>query len=92
MQREFQGSERTKRAARVAAVARFLSDDLLEQLPEPTRVGEKKVGGIDLNKSRMGRVGEAVLASSGSPAGLRLRNWPSRSARPAVNRAPIFEA
>jgi hypothetical protein len=58
MQREFQRSERTKRAARVAAVARFLSDDLLEQLPEPTRVGETKVGGIDLNKSRMRRVAE----------------------------------
>jgi len=47
----------------------FVSDDLLEQLPEPTQVGETKVGGIDLNKLRMRRVAEAVLALSASPAG-----------------------
>src|SRR6266566_5514458 len=47
----------------------FVSDDMLEQLPEPTQVGETKVGGIDLNKHRMRRAAEAVLALSASPAG-----------------------
>jgi hypothetical protein len=47
----------------------FVSDDLLEQLPEPAQVGETRVGGIDLNKPRMRRVAEAALALSASPAG-----------------------
>jgi len=47
----------------------FVSDHLLEQLPEPTQVGETRVGGIDLNKPRMRRVAEAALALSASPAG-----------------------
>jgi hypothetical protein len=47
----------------------FVSDDALEQLPEPARVGQTRVGGIDLNKPRMRRVTEAVLALSASPTG-----------------------
>jgi hypothetical protein len=47
----------------------FVSNDLLEQLPEPAQVGETRVGGIDLNKPRMRRVAEAALALSASPAG-----------------------
>jgi len=47
----------------------FVSDDALEQLPEPARVGQTRVGGIDLNKPRMRRVAEAVLALSASPMG-----------------------
>ncbi len=48
----------------------FVSDDMLEKLPEPAQIGQTKVGGIDLNKLRMRRVAEAVLALSASPAGL----------------------
>jgi hypothetical protein len=47
----------------------FVSDDTLEKLPEPAQIGHTKVGGIDLNKPRMRRVAEAVLALSASPAG-----------------------
>jgi hypothetical protein len=47
----------------------FVSDDRLEKLPEPARIGQTRVGGIDLNKPRMRRVAESVLALSASPAG-----------------------
>jgi hypothetical protein len=47
----------------------FVSDETLETLPLPARVGQTKVGGIDFNKPRMRRVGEAVLALSTSPEG-----------------------
>jgi hypothetical protein len=39
-----------------------------QQLPAASRVGETIVGGIDLNKARMRRVIEALLALSSSPA------------------------
>jgi hypothetical protein len=47
----------------------FVSDETLERLPEPAQIGRTKVGGIDLNKARMRRAAEAVLALSASPAG-----------------------
>jgi hypothetical protein len=47
----------------------FISDEALENLPQPAQIGQTKVGGIDLNKPRMRRVAEAVLALSASPAG-----------------------
>jgi len=47
----------------------FVSDETLEQLPQPAQIGQTRVGGIDLNKLRMRRVVEAVLALSASPAG-----------------------
>jgi hypothetical protein len=47
----------------------FVADDTLENLPQPTQVGQTRVGGIDLNKPRMRHVAEAVLALSTSPAG-----------------------
>jgi hypothetical protein len=47
----------------------FVSDETLEKLPEPAQIGQTRVGGIDLNKLRMRRVAEAVLALSASPAG-----------------------
>ena len=49
--------------------AGFVSDETLEQLPDPAQIGQTRVGGIDLNKPRMRRVVEAVLALSASPAG-----------------------
>jgi hypothetical protein len=42
---------------------------MLEQLPAASRVGKTIVGGIDLNKARMRRVTEALLALSSSPNG-----------------------
>jgi hypothetical protein len=47
----------------------FIADRMLEQLPAPSQVGQTKVGGIDLNKSRMRWVIEAVIALSPSPGG-----------------------
>ena len=47
----------------------FISDDTLDNLPQPAQVGQTKVGGIDLNKPRMRRVADAVLALSSSPMG-----------------------
>ena len=58
----------------------FVSDEMLENLPQPARIGQTKVGGIDLNQPRMRRVAEAVLAWSPSPAGFTSRIWPSRYA------------
>ena len=40
----------------------FIADRMLEELPAPSQVGKTKVGGIDLNKPRMRRVVEAVIA------------------------------
>jgi hypothetical protein len=47
----------------------FVSDELLETLPQPAQIGQTKVGGIDLNKQRIRMVAEAVLALSAAPAG-----------------------
>ena len=47
----------------------FVSDNTLETLPQPAHVGQTKVGGIDLNKPRMRRVADAVLALASSPTG-----------------------
>jgi hypothetical protein len=47
----------------------FVADDTLDKLPLPAWAGQTKVGGIDLNKPRMRRVAEAILALSTSPAG-----------------------
>jgi hypothetical protein len=47
----------------------FIADDTLDVLPEPTLVGKSKVAGIDLNKSRIRAVLEAVVALSVSPTG-----------------------
>jgi hypothetical protein len=47
----------------------FVSDETLDNLPQPAMIGQTKVGGIDLNKPRIRSVAEAVLALSPSPAG-----------------------
>jgi hypothetical protein len=47
----------------------FIADDMLEQLPLATQVGKTRVGGIDLNKTRMRHVVEALIALSPSPNG-----------------------
>jgi hypothetical protein len=47
----------------------FVADETLEQLPQPAKVGQTKVGGIDLNQPRMRRAAEAVLALSTAPTG-----------------------
>jgi len=40
----------------------FIADGFLEQLPTPFKVGETRVGGVDISKPRMRTVLSAVLA------------------------------
>ena len=47
----------------------FISDDLLERLPEPSQVGRAHVGGVDYNRSRMRLVMQASLTLSTAPQG-----------------------
>jgi len=47
----------------------FISDDTLDQLPLPSRVGRIRVGGVDLNNPRMRAALSAVLALGPSPTG-----------------------
>jgi hypothetical protein len=49
--------------------AAFISDQTLEQLPLPSRVGKVRVGGIDLNNPRMRAALNVVLALGPSPLG-----------------------
>ena len=46
-----------------------VADETLEQLPTPSQVGKTRVGGIDLNKTRMRTVLAAVLALAAIPQG-----------------------
>ena len=47
----------------------FIAEDLLERLPEPSCVGQTRVGGIDCNQPRMRLVLQAVLALATAPKG-----------------------
>jgi hypothetical protein len=47
----------------------FIADEMLENLPIASRVGKTRVGGVDLNKSRMRWVAEALIALSASSDG-----------------------
>jgi hypothetical protein len=70
----------------------FIADDMLEQLPTTSRVGKTIVGGIDLNKTRMRGVLEALRfvrltqrlhRLPGGGAGLR-----THQAKPITARSP----
>lgn len=67
----------------------FVSDDTMENLPQPTQVGQTKVGGIDLNKPRMRRVASAVLALSSSPTGFTASDLAEKVR--AISGEPISE-
>jgi hypothetical protein len=47
----------------------FLPDGILDALPLPSRIGQTRVGGIDLNKPRIRATLAAVLALSAAPGG-----------------------
>ena len=49
--------------------ASFIADHTLEKLPEPSRVGNTRVGGVDFNRPRMRRLMGAVLSLSTVPSG-----------------------
>jgi hypothetical protein len=47
----------------------FISDDMLEQLPTPCRVGNTRVGGVDIGKPRTRAVLAATLTLAPAPFG-----------------------
>ena len=47
----------------------WISDGSLEDLPKPSRVGQTRVGGIDINQPRIRAVMAAVLALAPAPLG-----------------------
>lgn len=49
--------------------AAFVADDTLNQLPTPSQVGKARVGGVDVNTTRMRAVMAGVLALALSPTG-----------------------
>ena len=57
----------------------FISDDTLDQLPRPSRVGKVRVGGVDLNNPRMRSALSAVLALAPAPMGFGVAQFRARS-------------
>jgi hypothetical protein len=47
----------------------FIGEDMLEKLPAPSVVGATRVGGVNLEQTRMRTVAEGIVALSTSPAG-----------------------
>jgi len=47
----------------------FIADELLEQLPQPSRVGQSRVGGVHYNQPRMRLVVKALLMLATAPKG-----------------------
>jgi hypothetical protein len=68
----------------------FIADDILEQLPAASRVGNTIVGGIDLNKARMRAVVEAVIALSPSPNGFTASDVAARVCALGNDRHPHY--
>ena len=68
----------------------FIADDMLEQLPLASRVGKTIVGGIDLNKARIRKVVEAVIALSPSPGGFTAADVAARVDALGNNRGPHY--
>ncbi|MDH4075393.1 MAG: hypothetical protein OEW29_05600 [Acidimicrobiia bacterium] len=53
----------------------FVPDGILDQLPEPSQLGASRVGGIDLNKTRIRHALGAVLALAVSPDGFTVTDY-----------------
>jgi hypothetical protein len=47
----------------------FIPDGILDQLPAPSQIGATRVGGVDVNKTRIRAALAAVLALAVAPAG-----------------------
>jgi hypothetical protein len=56
----------------------FISDQMLDQLPLPSRLGKTRLGGIDLNNWRTRTVLTAVLALGPSPTGFNVAQLRSK--------------
>lgn len=70
----------------------WISDDLLERLPEAGIVGQTRVGGVDVNKPRMRAVMEAVIALSISPSGFSAADHAQRVREILGKRIEKYEA
>ena len=70
----------------------FIADDMLEQLPVASQVGKTTVGGIDLNKTRMRAVVEAVIALSASPDGFTASDIAARVRQRCASYGPRHAA
>jgi DNA-binding transcriptional ArsR family regulator len=56
----------------LTAVSRpWISNDLLDRLPESTRLGERSIAGVDLHHARMRDVVEGLLALATRPRGFQ---------------------
>jgi hypothetical protein len=56
----------------------FLPDGILDELPQPTRIGATRVGGIDLNKARIRAALAAVLALAVAPEGFTVAQFAAK--------------
>ena len=65
----------------------FISDDTLDQLPRPSRVGKVRVGGVDLNNPRMRTLLAAVLALAPSPLGFSVSELTAKITSTSTYRA-----
>jgi hypothetical protein len=61
-----------------AAHLSFLDGERLDQLAIPSRCGNHRVAGVDLNKARMRAVAEALLALAAAPRGFTARDLAQR--------------
>jgi len=52
----------------------FIGDETLEKLPEPSVVGQTRVGGVDINRQRMRLAMRAAIALATSPQGFTARD------------------
>jgi len=53
----------------------FIADGFLDQLPQPTRLGAARTGGIDLNKPRIRAALSAALALAPAPSGFTVTDF-----------------
>jgi len=56
----------------------FISDQTLDQLPLPSRVGRTRIGGVDLNQARMHAALAAALALAPAPMGFSLAQFAAK--------------
>src|SRR5262249_4671658 len=57
----------------------FISDGTLDQLPLPSKVGNTRVGGVDMNRPRIRTALAAVLALASSPSGFTVAELASKA-------------
>jgi hypothetical protein len=57
----------------------FLPDGMLDQLPQPARIGATRTGGIDLNKPRIRTALAAALALAAAPHGFTVAEFTTKA-------------